>query len=94
MAEFEVLLRIIPIVADSREAWLSLPFEWRNRITSTVHEAPRLSKDWDSMRIFHMGAWTSREAYEESEQRNRLLLVEYRRGVEALRDTIQPKTGA
>lgn len=88
MTEFEVLLRIIPIVSDSREAWLSLSKDWRNRITHAIQKAPQVAKNWDSMRIFHTGAWTSRGAYEESERRNHVLLVEYRRGVEALRDTM------
>lgn len=86
MTEFEVLLRIIPIVADSGEAWLSLPKDWQHRITRAIQKAPQVAMDWDSMRIFHEGAWTSPEAYEESEQRNHVLTIEYRRGVEALRD--------
>jgi len=57
-----------------------------------VNNAPHAAEDWDSMRIFHAGAWTSPEAYEESERRNRLLLLEYRRGVESLRDTINSET--
>lgn len=88
MTQFEVLLRIVPIVADSEAARLSLSDDWRGRILDTVREAPDGDENWKSMRIFEMGAWTSQEAYEEHVRRNRLLMLEFRRGVEALRNTM------
>ncbi len=92
LAESEVLMRLMPIVADSKDAWLSLSNDWRERILDAVHNAPREDEDWDSMRVFHAGAWTSQEAFDESERRNGLLLLEYRRGVETFRDTMSPET--
>jgi len=88
MTQFEVLLRIVPIVADSEEAWLSISDDWRDRILDAVREAPHGDENWKSMRIFEMGAWTSQEAYEEHDRSSRLLVLEFRRGVEALRNTM------
>lgn len=81
-------MRFGGVCASCVEATLSN--DWRNRIIDAVHDAPQVAEDWDSMRIFHLGAWPSREAYEEIERRNRSLLLEYRRGIEALRNTMYP----
>ena len=88
MTQLEVQLQIVPIVADSEEAWLSLSDDWRARVLEAIREAPHGDDDWNSMRVFHTGAWTSQEGYEESVRKNRLLVLEFRRGVESLRKTM------
>jgi len=82
------MLRLIPALAESGDELTELSNQWRQHVLDDLNRAPESDEQWATMRVFHTGAWTNQEAYEESQRRNQELLLEYRRGVEILRKRI------
>ena len=84
----ETVLRLIPALAESGVELTELSDQWAQHVLDDLNRAPDSDAQWATMRVFRTGAWTSQEGYEESQRRNRELLLQYRRGVEMLRKRI------